>query len=224
MAVEENSSLNYVCILEAQFLPLQLLRLDSSMVRIQDIRFEDFQEEVKVNTAGTWLVLQYLLYAASIASIGIKKFILPVKGEANRLVLVLNVRKRLKARILDYLFELVTKKIDYHLFRDEVEFHREMITSQLQGKLWLYDEVPLHYNDVNTANPAYEVSTVSPDINIVCPQVGTANFSDNTVYAFMVENPNGLVFAILSQTVSNDLLVMQEATAWGFQICLHSVC
>ncbi|GJS17019.1 hypothetical protein Tco_0411491 [Tanacetum coccineum] len=46
-------------------------------------------------------------------------------------------------------------------------------------------------NDVNTANPAYEVSTVSPDINTVCPQVGTANFSDNTVYAFMVENPNG---------------------------------
>ncbi|GKF52007.1 hypothetical protein Tco_0148474 [Tanacetum coccineum] len=46
-------------------------------------------------------------------------------------------------------------------------------------------------NDINTANPAYEVSTVSPDINIACPQVSTANFSDNNVYAFMVENPNG---------------------------------
>ncbi|GJU47473.1 hypothetical protein Tco_1204739 [Tanacetum coccineum] len=37
-------------------LRLQLLRLDSSMVRIQDIRFEDFQEEVKwsygINTAS----------------------------------------------------------------------------------------------------------------------------------------------------------------------------
>ncbi|GKF05681.1 hypothetical protein Tco_0036349, partial [Tanacetum coccineum] len=32
-------------------------------------------------------------------------------------------------------------------------------------------------NDVNTAKPAYEVST--------------ASFSDNAVYAFMVENPNG---------------------------------
>ncbi|GKC26137.1 hypothetical protein Tco_1033431 [Tanacetum coccineum] len=31
--------------------------LDSSMVRIQDICSEDFQEEVKVNTVGTWLVL-----------------------------------------------------------------------------------------------------------------------------------------------------------------------
>ncbi|GKB44791.1 ribonuclease H-like domain-containing protein, partial [Tanacetum coccineum] len=46
-------------------------------------------------------------------------------------------------------------------------------------------------NDVNTANPAYEVSTVSLNINTACPHVSTANFSDNTVYAFMVENPNG---------------------------------
>ncbi|GJZ13224.1 putative ribonuclease H-like domain-containing protein [Tanacetum coccineum] len=46
-------------------------------------------------------------------------------------------------------------------------------------------------NDVNTANPAYEVSTVSPNINTACPQVSTANFNDNTVYAFMVENPSG---------------------------------
>ncbi|GKB97436.1 hypothetical protein Tco_0983573, partial [Tanacetum coccineum] len=46
-------------------------------------------------------------------------------------------------------------------------------------------------NDVNTANPAYEVSTVSPNVNNACPQVSTANFSDNVVYAFMVNNPNG---------------------------------
>ncbi|GJX49435.1 hypothetical protein Tco_0276280 [Tanacetum coccineum] len=47
-------------------------------------------------------------------------------------------------------------------------------------------------NDVNTAKPAYEVSTVSPNVNIASPQVSTTNFSDNNVYAFMVENPNGL--------------------------------
>ncbi|GJX33681.1 hypothetical protein Tco_0243536, partial [Tanacetum coccineum] len=46
-------------------------------------------------------------------------------------------------------------------------------------------------NYVNTANPAYEVSTVNSNINTACPQVSTANFSDNTVYAFMVENLNG---------------------------------
>ncbi|GKG44423.1 hypothetical protein Tco_0485861 [Tanacetum coccineum] len=45
-------------------------------------------------------------------------------------------------------------------------------------------------NDVNTAIPAYEVSTASPNVNAVSPQVSTASFSDNAVYAFMVENPN----------------------------------
>ncbi|GKB69354.1 hypothetical protein Tco_0930766 [Tanacetum coccineum] len=46
-------------------------------------------------------------------------------------------------------------------------------------------------NDVNTAKPTYEVSTVSPNVNTASPQVSTTNFSDNTMYAFMVENPNG---------------------------------
>ncbi|GKF65716.1 ribonuclease H-like domain-containing protein, partial [Tanacetum coccineum] len=46
-------------------------------------------------------------------------------------------------------------------------------------------------NDVNTAKPVYEVSTVSPNVNTASPQVSTASFSDNVVYTFMVENPNG---------------------------------
>ncbi|GKB46166.1 putative ribonuclease H-like domain-containing protein [Tanacetum coccineum] len=65
-------------------------------------------------------------------------------------------------------------------------------------------------NDVNTANPAYEVSTVSPNINTACPQVSTANFSDNTMYAFMVKNPNGsnLLQHDLEQIHEDDLKVM----------------
>ncbi|GJV76601.1 hypothetical protein Tco_1508185 [Tanacetum coccineum] len=47
-------------------------------------------------------------------------------------------------------------------------------------------------NDVNTAKPAYEVSTVSSNVKTASPQVSTASFSDNDVYAFMVENPNAL--------------------------------
>nr|GEV86632.1 hypothetical protein [Tanacetum cinerariifolium] len=46
-------------------------------------------------------------------------------------------------------------------------------------------------NDVNIANHAYEASTVSPNVNTASLQVSTANFSDNAVYAFMVETPNG---------------------------------
>nr|GEV22573.1 retrovirus-related Pol polyprotein from transposon TNT 1-94 [Tanacetum cinerariifolium] len=41
-------------------------------------------------------------------------------------------------------------------------------------------------NDVNSANPAYEASTVSPNVNTASPQVSTANFSDNAVNGFKV--------------------------------------
>ncbi|GJW15888.1 ribonuclease H-like domain-containing protein, partial [Tanacetum coccineum] len=76
-------------------------------------------------------------------------------------------------------------------------------------------------NDVNTANPAYEVSTVSPNINTACPQVSTANFSDNTVYAFMVENPNGsnLLQQDLEQIHEDDL----EAIDLKWQLSLLSM-
>ncbi|GJX74118.1 hypothetical protein Tco_0312713 [Tanacetum coccineum] len=49
----------------------------------------------------------------------------------------------------------------------------------------------LHFstNDANTASP--QVSAASPNVNAASPQVYTASVSDNTVYAFMVENPNG---------------------------------
>ncbi|GKC48560.1 putative ribonuclease H-like domain-containing protein, partial [Tanacetum coccineum] len=65
-------------------------------------------------------------------------------------------------------------------------------------------------NHVNTVMPAYEVSTTSPDVNIASPQVSTASFSDNAVYAFMVENPNvsNLLQQDLEQIHEDDLEVM----------------
>ncbi|GJX60997.1 putative ribonuclease H-like domain-containing protein [Tanacetum coccineum] len=76
-------------------------------------------------------------------------------------------------------------------------------------------------NDVNTTNPAYEVSIVSLNINTACPQVSTANFSDNTVYAFMVENPNGsnLLQQDLEQIHEDDL----EAMDLKWQLSLLSM-
>ncbi|GJY75999.1 retrovirus-related pol polyprotein from transposon TNT 1-94 [Tanacetum coccineum] len=53
------------------------------------------------------------------------------------------------------------------------------------------DDFTSSTNHVNTDMPAYEVSTTSSDVNTASPQVSTASFSDNVVYAFMVENPNG---------------------------------
>ncbi|GJT17167.1 hypothetical protein Tco_0875873 [Tanacetum coccineum] len=45
-------------------------------------------------------------------------------------------------------------------------------------------------NDINIANSACKVSTVSPNINTASSSVSTANISNNDVYAFMVENQN----------------------------------
>ncbi|GJW25902.1 putative ribonuclease H-like domain-containing protein [Tanacetum coccineum] len=65
-------------------------------------------------------------------------------------------------------------------------------------------------NDVNTTKPAYEVSTVSLNVNSASPQVSTASFSDNDVYAFMIENPNGsnLLQQDLEQIHEDDLEAM----------------
>ncbi|GJW55791.1 putative ribonuclease H-like domain-containing protein [Tanacetum coccineum] len=76
-------------------------------------------------------------------------------------------------------------------------------------------------NDVNTAKPAYEVSTVSPNVNTASPQVSTASFIDNVVYAFMVENPNGsnLLYQDLEQIHEDDL----EAIDLKWQLSLLSM-
>ncbi|GJT36097.1 putative ribonuclease H-like domain-containing protein [Tanacetum coccineum] len=75
-------------------------------------------------------------------------------------------------------------------------------------------------NDVNTAIPAYEVSTASPNVNTSSPQISTASFSDNVVYAFMVENPNGskLLQQDLEQIHKDDL----EAIDLKWQLSLLS--
>ncbi|GJU41232.1 ribonuclease H-like domain-containing protein [Tanacetum coccineum] len=65
-------------------------------------------------------------------------------------------------------------------------------------------------NDINTAIPAYEVSTASPNVNTANHQVSTASFSDNVVYAFMIENLNGsnLLQQDLEQIHEDDLKAM----------------
>ncbi|GKC50594.1 hypothetical protein Tco_1073339 [Tanacetum coccineum] len=76
-------------------------------------------------------------------------------------------------------------------------------------------------NDVNTAIPAYEVSTTSPNVNTGSPQVSTASFSNNAMYAFIVENPNGsnLLQQDLEQIHEDDL----EAMDLKWQLSLLSM-
>ncbi|GKD39256.1 hypothetical protein Tco_1259463 [Tanacetum coccineum] len=74
-------------------------------------------------------------------------------------------------------------------------------------------------NDTNTASP--QVSTASPNVNAASPQVSIASVSDNTVYAFMVENPNGsnVLHQDLEQIHKDDL----EAIDLKWQLSLLSV-
>ncbi|GKD08252.1 putative ribonuclease H-like domain-containing protein, partial [Tanacetum coccineum] len=76
-------------------------------------------------------------------------------------------------------------------------------------------------NDANTAKPVYEVSTVSPNVNTGSHQVSTASFSDNVVYAFMIENPYGsnLLQQDLEQIHEDDL----EAMDLKWQLSLLSM-
>ncbi|GJW64097.1 putative ribonuclease H-like domain-containing protein [Tanacetum coccineum] len=65
------------------------------------------------------------------------------------------------------------------------------------------------------------VSAASPSVNAASPQVCTASVSDNTVYAFMVENPNGsnVLHKDLEQIHEDDL----EAMDLKWQLSLLSV-
>ncbi|GKA47760.1 putative ribonuclease H-like domain-containing protein [Tanacetum coccineum] len=74
-------------------------------------------------------------------------------------------------------------------------------------------------NDANTASP--QVSAASPSVNAASPQVCTASVSDNTVYAFMVENPNGsnVLHQDLEQIHEDDL----EGMDLKWQLSLLSV-
>ncbi|GJT92498.1 putative ribonuclease H-like domain-containing protein [Tanacetum coccineum] len=73
-------------------------------------------------------------------------------------------------------------------------------------------------NDVSTANT---VSTGSTNVSTSSPQTSTASISDNVVYAFMVENPNGsnLLHQDLDQIHKDDL----EAMDLKWQLSLLSM-
>ncbi|GJW46138.1 hypothetical protein Tco_0077784 [Tanacetum coccineum] len=65
------------------------------------------------------------------------------------------------------------------------------------------------------------INTASPNVNTASPQVSTAMLSDNAMYAFMVENPNGfdLLYQDLEQIHKDDL----EAMDLKWQLSLLSM-
>ncbi|GJU11392.1 ribonuclease H-like domain-containing protein [Tanacetum coccineum] len=73
---------------------------------------------------------------------------------------------------------------------------------------WFKEKKKFSTIDANTAS--LQVSAASPNVNAASPQVCTASVSDNTMYAFMVENPNGsnVLHQDLEQIHEDDLEVM----------------
>ncbi|GJW03855.1 hypothetical protein Tco_1562711 [Tanacetum coccineum] len=55
----------------------------------------------------------------------------------------------------------------------------------------LYNNFKIVEQKVKKRNLCPQVSIASPNVNTTSPQVSIASFSNNDVYAFMVENPNG---------------------------------
>ncbi|GJW51264.1 putative ribonuclease H-like domain-containing protein [Tanacetum coccineum] len=64
--------------------------------------------------------------------------------------------------------------------------------------------------DVNTANSAHEVSTISTNVNTASTKDSTAKLSDATLYAFLANQPNGsqIVHEDLEQIHDDDLKEM----------------
>ncbi|GJT26387.1 putative ribonuclease H-like domain-containing protein, partial [Tanacetum coccineum] len=119
--------------------------------------------------------------------------------------------------------EIETMSIDdlYNNFKIVEQKIKKTVGTSSGGQNLAFMTAPSS-SSTNDANTAYsQVSAASPSVNTASPQVCTASVSDNTVYAFMVENPNGsnVLHQDLEQIHEDDL----EAMDLKWQLSLLSV-
>ncbi|GKA41552.1 ribonuclease H-like domain-containing protein [Tanacetum coccineum] len=119
--------------------------------------------------------------------------------------------------------EIETMSIDdlYNNFKIVEQKIKKTVGTSSGGQNLAFMTAP-NSSSTNDANTAYsQVSAASPSVNTASPQVCTASVSDNTVYAFMVENPNGsnVLHQDLEQIHEDDL----EAMDLKWQLSLLSV-
>ncbi|GJQ89118.1 putative ribonuclease H-like domain-containing protein [Tanacetum coccineum] len=119
--------------------------------------------------------------------------------------------------------EIETMSIDdlYNNFKIVEQKIKKTVGTSSGGQNLAFMTAPSS-SSINDANTAYsQVSAASPSVNTASPQVCTASVSDNTVYAFMVENPNGsnVLHQDLEQIHEDDL----EAMDLKWQLSLLSV-
>ncbi|GKB05644.1 ribonuclease H-like domain-containing protein [Tanacetum coccineum] len=119
--------------------------------------------------------------------------------------------------------EIETMSIDdlYNNFKIVEQKIKKTVGTSSGGQNLAFMTAP-NSSSTNDANTAYsQVSAASPSVNTASPQVCTASVSDNTVYAFMVENLNGfnVLHQDLEQIHEDDL----EAMDLKWQLSLLSV-
>ncbi|GJV85255.1 putative ribonuclease H-like domain-containing protein [Tanacetum coccineum] len=119
--------------------------------------------------------------------------------------------------------EIETMSIDdlYNNFKIVEQKIKKTVGTSSGGQNLAFMTAP-NSSSTNDANTAYsKVSAASPSVNTASPQVCTTSVSDNTVYAFMVENPNGsnVLHQDLEQIHEDDL----EAMDLKWQLSLLSV-
>ncbi|GJZ75961.1 putative ribonuclease H-like domain-containing protein [Tanacetum coccineum] len=141
------------------------------------------------------------------------KFLRSLPPEWNTHVVVWMNKAEIETMSIDYLynnFKIVEQEVKKSVGASTVTQNMAFITTPSTSNT----------ND-NTANSACKVSTVSPNINTASSSISTANISDNAVYAFMVENPNGsnLLHQDLEQIHEDDL----EAMDLKWQLSLLSM-
>ncbi|GJT24744.1 reverse transcriptase domain-containing protein [Tanacetum coccineum] len=106
----------------------------------------------------------------------------------------------------------------------ETRFGGNEATKKTQKTL-LKQQTALSSSSTNDANTAYpQVSAASTSGNAVSPQVYTVSVSDNTVYAFMVKNPNGsnVLHQNLKQIHEDDLEAMD--LKWQLSLLIGTLC
>ncbi|GKD86564.1 ribonuclease H-like domain-containing protein, partial [Tanacetum coccineum] len=119
--------------------------------------------------------------------------------------------------------EIETMSIDdlYNNFKIVEQKIKKIVGTSSGGQNLAFMTAPSS-SSINDANTAYsQVSAASPSVNTASLQVCTASVNDNTVYAFMVKNPNGsnVLHQDLEQIHEDDL----EAMDLKWQLSLLSV-
>ncbi|GJU03784.1 putative ribonuclease H-like domain-containing protein [Tanacetum coccineum] len=199
-----------------------------------------FSNEANKKTQKTLLKLQYENFSASSAE-SLDSIFNRLQKMVNRLAIlgVVIAQEDLNSKFLNSLppewnthvivwmnkAEIETISIDdlYNNFKIVEQSVKKSVgaSSGAQNLAFMTAPSTSSTNDVNTAIPAYEVCTASPNVNTASPQVSIASFSDNVVYAFMDKNTNGsnLIQQDLEQIHEDDL----EAMDLKWQLSLLSM-